>query len=512
MSSKAISERMGGLFSDDPEVLKPYERNTLGLIKKIAGVFFPVSIDDVVKIVKLANELNLKLYPISAGKNWGYGDTCPVMDNSMIVDLSKMNKILHFDHDLGVVTLEPGVTVQQLTDFLREQHANFICPINNAGPRTSIVGNVLEKGISISGPTVEMLRSIEAVLPSGEIYKNSLWSEHVHNIALGYRWGVGPYLDGLFVQGSFGIVTAMTIALPSLFKQGGVFTIPINDWDDLEKVMASANSINQTIGKNYFFTLHLSNHYSFLKEVKSTFLANRIISPETQLLVTCWMGSGNKYLHQAFKKIIMNTYKKNGVAFKFFELKKFSVWERLFDRVSWIRTLLPKLAWRYAFIKVIAGIFRGEANESRLGSLYQNANLALRNPLQPERDGLGIIWFTTIVLPKAQFIKSFYELANSVCPEFNFDPAVVMYSANHTSLLGTIPIIFDLNKSEQASAADKCYQALFVEGKKKGFYPSRVPVSQMQRIIDKEQVYWKSVTCLKNAMDPKNIISSQRYS
>ncbi|HJP34531.1 MAG TPA: FAD-binding protein, partial [Gammaproteobacteria bacterium] len=48
------------------------------------------------------------LYPISRGKNWGYGDACPTTDGAAIVDLSRMNQIVEVNTDLAYCVVEPG--------------------------------------------------------------------------------------------------------------------------------------------------------------------------------------------------------------------------------------------------------------------------------------------------------------------------------------------------------------------------------------------------------------------
>ena len=59
-------------------------------------------------------------YPISSGRNWGYGGASPVLNDALIVDFNKMNNIRHFDDVNGVVDIEPGVTQGQLAHYLKD--------------------------------------------------------------------------------------------------------------------------------------------------------------------------------------------------------------------------------------------------------------------------------------------------------------------------------------------------------------------------------------------------------
>jgi hypothetical protein len=63
----------------------------------------------VVAVVKLANQHRLPLYPISTGRNWGYGSATPPTDGCLIVDLGGMDRVLELDAELGLGrSLVPG--------------------------------------------------------------------------------------------------------------------------------------------------------------------------------------------------------------------------------------------------------------------------------------------------------------------------------------------------------------------------------------------------------------------
>jgi 4-cresol dehydrogenase (hydroxylating) flavoprotein subunit len=68
----------------------------------------PISAEEVRALVRLANEYRVPLWPISRGKNFGYGGAAPVMSGSVILDLSRMKKI-EIDVENGVALVEPGV-------------------------------------------------------------------------------------------------------------------------------------------------------------------------------------------------------------------------------------------------------------------------------------------------------------------------------------------------------------------------------------------------------------------
>src|SRR5690554_7703504 len=58
-----------------------------------AGAVVPSSVDEVREVVRIANKHRIPLWPISRGKNFGYGGAAPRLKGSVVLDLSRMKKI-----------------------------------------------------------------------------------------------------------------------------------------------------------------------------------------------------------------------------------------------------------------------------------------------------------------------------------------------------------------------------------------------------------------------------------
>ena len=69
-------------------------RTTLPKGTHPAALIQPSDRAQVQAIVQLASSHAVPIYPISTGKNWGYGDACAPTEECLILDLSRMNKIL----------------------------------------------------------------------------------------------------------------------------------------------------------------------------------------------------------------------------------------------------------------------------------------------------------------------------------------------------------------------------------------------------------------------------------
>ena len=80
---------------------------------QVPAILKPGNQQQVQQCVQIANRYGIPLYSISTGRNWGYGSRVPVRD-AVVVDLSRLNRILDFSEELAYVIVEPGVTQRQL--------------------------------------------------------------------------------------------------------------------------------------------------------------------------------------------------------------------------------------------------------------------------------------------------------------------------------------------------------------------------------------------------------------
>ncbi len=169
----------------------------------------PASAEEVQAIVRLANEHNLPLWPISRGKNFGYGSAAPVLSGAVVLDLSRMKKI-QMDAENGVVLLEPGVGFYDLFDFV-EQHdiPYWISPIGNSWG--SVIGNALDRGVGYTpyGDHADKLCGMEVVMPDGDLLRTGMGAMANSPSFNLHPYGFGPNWEQMFVQSNFGIVVKM---------------------------------------------------------------------------------------------------------------------------------------------------------------------------------------------------------------------------------------------------------------------------------------------------------------
>src|SRR5690242_2557318 len=213
----------------DPACLRAAETATFPSHNRIPAIVRPANRAEVQECLRVANRFQVPVYPVSSGKNWGYGSRVAPVSGCLLLELGRMNRILDFSEQLAYVTVEPGVTQAQLYDFLRARGSALWMDATGASPDCSLIGNALDRGFGHTpyGDHFANSCGLEVVLASGEVVETGFSRFPAAKAAPLYRWGVGPSLDGLFSQSNFGVVTRMTVWLmpaPEYF-QAYYFTV-----------------------------------------------------------------------------------------------------------------------------------------------------------------------------------------------------------------------------------------------------------------------------------------------
>lgn len=134
-----------GTVTDDPQILEGYASDhSYTAPRKPALVVSPTTRDEVIAVVKLAHAKNLKLVPVSSGAPHFRGDTIPAVNNAVIVDLTKMNRIEWINRRNRVACVEPGVTFDQLECELEKQGMRGMVPLAPRGNK-SIIAAYMER-------------------------------------------------------------------------------------------------------------------------------------------------------------------------------------------------------------------------------------------------------------------------------------------------------------------------------------------------------------------------------
>ena len=504
-----------------------YGVNEIGIERFIPGAVRPQTGDQVIGLLALAREFDVPLYPISTGNNWGYGGANPVTDGCVIADLSGMNRIVEMDAEMGLVTLEPGVTQRQLREYLDARGLPFLCPVSGAGPDCSLIGNALERGYGITPYADHFLAvmAIEAVLSDGTVYRTPLTELGAATVDRAFKWGVGPYLDGIFTQGNFGIVTQMTLALAATPERVEAFFFGIPDDQDLERAVAAVRSALREV-TGVVGSINLMNMRRVLSMMEP-YPRDRIgpegIIPTAHLetmakrnQVMPWMGAGALYgnakVVKAAKSVVRA--KLRGVAKRLMFFTPSSV--RTFANASRIvpGPLGKSVHNIFLTLDRTLQLLAGAPSEIALPLSYWISGTMPPpgQPMHPVRDGCGLLWYSPLVPMQPARVRAYVQMVEAICLRHRIEPLITLTSLSDRCFDSTVPLLFDRQDSAAIERVHRCHEELFAAGRAQGFVPYRTSVASMRLFMPDEVAFWSVVKQIKDALDPQGIISPGRYS
>jgi FAD/FMN-containing dehydrogenase len=176
LHNDALEKIVGtGNVRDDAATIEEYSSD-LSFVPRVRAscVVKPGSAGEVQEIVKWANETSTPLIPVSSGPPHFRGDTVPSTGGAVVVDLSRMNKIMRVDRRNRVCMIEPGVTFDQLVPRLTEEGMRLNMPLLPRGSK-SVIGSMLEREPVImplsQWDAIDPLICIEVVFGTGDLFR-----------------------------------------------------------------------------------------------------------------------------------------------------------------------------------------------------------------------------------------------------------------------------------------------------------------------------------------------------
>ena len=184
----------------------------MGRFNSVFGWAFPISHDEVVKLVEFAIQEDLKI--IGRGANTGVaGAQTPMTGDELIIDMSKMNNILDLDENTFTLTVEPGVLLGDIHTYVESR--GYFYPPDPASKHSSIGGNVATNAGGLRavkyGTTRDYVKQMKVVLATGETMELG---------SLNIKSSSGYDMLDLFIgsEGTLGITTEIKLKILPLPK------------------------------------------------------------------------------------------------------------------------------------------------------------------------------------------------------------------------------------------------------------------------------------------------------
>ncbi|RJG27619.1 FAD-binding oxidoreductase [Massilia cavernae] len=518
----------GAQIRDDVATLERYARSTASRSTRALAVVTPGSVAEVAGVVRAALRHRTPVYPISTGKNWGYGDACPVTEGQVIVELSRMNRIITVDPTLAYAVIEPGVTQRQLSEYLAAHKLDFWIDCTGAGPDTSFMGNILERGFGHSpyGNRLQHVAGMQVVLASGDVLETGFGHYPNARAAYLFPYGVGPFLDGLFTQSNFGIVTRIAIWLMPKSEAVEHFFCTVERHEDIGAVVDALRPLR--MDGTLRSILHIGND---LRVLSGGTVYPREQAGGAPMLpgglrqrmregagVGAWTVSGALYgskrqvaaarhaLKQAMKPTPART-----IILTEGRLRLGALAARLLGGTR----AGKRMRARVDLGEALFAMNRGVPNGRFLAGAYWRRRGGLPSGFphdaNPAADNCGLLWVSPILPMRGADLLAVYRLVEPVFAEFRFDLFITFSMINERALGGVITVAYDKDDPDEVARALGCYQKVFDLCMAEGYVPYRVGNQSMAQLDPHSDVFWATVRQIKAALDPDGIIAPGRY-
>ena len=248
---------------DDEATLRVYASDySLQPAKKPALVVKPKNRDEVQRIVKLSNEHLIPIVPLSSRVHF-HGEAIPEQ-GGIIVDLTRMDKVLQVDARNRKVKIEPGVTWGKLQEALNEHEQMALRPLFPHLLKSALTSSLEREPMLI--PKYEYadpVLTMEVVLPTGDLFKTGTASAEKTEEAYPEGPGIDFFRFFQGAQGTLGIVTWLNIKTEYLPKHQKPFFIPFSE---IEEVAEPLYRLQRRHIGNECFVLNRMNLATLLAE------------------------------------------------------------------------------------------------------------------------------------------------------------------------------------------------------------------------------------------------------
>jgi FAD/FMN-containing dehydrogenase len=326
-----------------------YEENINNIKGKATTIVFPDSIDEIKNLVKLSNE---DLVPRGSGSSFTGG---VIPKNSVVIDFSKMNRIIELSSAKKTVTLEPGVILAELNEELEPYSLEF--PIVPLFGGIETIGGMIAKNSAGNreikyGRMLGWIDSLEVIDSKGEQIKVSK----------------SDLSDFVGMEGTTGLIIQATLRLTSK-KQRTITILKAASLDDvfianrklrLKQDISSIDLISKELSsllglekKHHIFVELESNEGSFRGDDYHKFVKLKNRAYKKAALEGFIYISNVKFLIDSLQDFLIYLEEKNipylahlasGVVYPFFRAEQI---EKIEDAMKLAKRLRGKIAYNF---------------------------------------------------------------------------------------------------------------------------------------------------------------------
>jgi 4-cresol dehydrogenase (hydroxylating) flavoprotein subunit len=508
--------------------LNQAETATFHSSQRIPAILYPDARPQLQDCLRIASENGVPVYPVSTGKNWGYGSRVPPSPDCVLIDLGRMNRILDFNENLAYVTIEPGVTQQQLFDYLREKGSKLWIDATGSTPDSSLIGNAIERGFGHTpyGDHASNVCGFEVVLPNGD-YLETGFSRFANAAAAPvYRPGLGPSLDGLFMQSNFGVITRMTLWLMPAPEYFQAFFFRCDRENGLPGIIDALRPLR--LSGTLRSAVHVGNDYKVLAGIQQypwdatggvTPLSPEVMKKLRKTMhFGAWNGSGGLYGTRAqvaeARRLLKRSLKGVADQLQFLDASRLELASRMAaSRLAGPFHAIAKWDLRRTLelVRPLFGLMRGVPTDHPLASVYWRKRTPPPAKMDPDRDGCGLMWCSPVAPAEGSHAVALAEIASGIMLRHGFEPMLSITLNTDRSIICVISLTYDREVPGEDERARACSMELEAALAAKGYRSYRLGIQSMDQMSG-GGAHGRMLAAIKKFVDPGNILAPGRYS
>lgn len=489
----------------------------------------PRSVDEVIRIVRSARHSKQALYPVSTGRNWGYGGATPPSAGSVLLYLDGMKEIRNaadISPTNPVAVIEPGVTQGQLHDFLQRNCPDLSFNVTGSARQTSIIGNALDGGVGYLGPRREDLFGLEIVTGAGELLRTG-FRRLGDGTPLAFRnpYGLGPHLDGLFFQGSFGIVTSACLRLVHRPARQAALRMVLSNpgrLADFVDVLAQLKSEGVLAS-----VTHIANRArarSTLMRGAVQYLVSRGLEPggaEAQAVQSLdslvrqeWAAMAAIGGSAAQLRLLLQETRRRLRGIAAVDAIDDGWLKRRFRVVDALGFIVPaarRAAAVLAAVRPLHGLTVGVPSDVAVENLLWQCGETDRTAAEFEDSRVGILYVNPALPMEGGFVQRTVASMSDVARQHGHELYVTLNIETSTSLVAVANLLFDRCDPVAAANAARCADAIYRLIRGLGLEVYRARADMMPAVVSGDPGYWQHIRALKQHFDPDGIIAPGRY-
>ncbi len=202
----------------------------------LIGIARPANAQELSSLVRQTHER--KLAVLTLYNRSDVGASLSGEGDCLVLDLSRMNRVLEVNPDYAFARVEPSVSFADLARYLDERNLPLMVDAER-DPDASVAGSIFSKGMGFTPYADHALVQCgaEFVLPDGGMLRTGMGAMPENRTWQIYKFSLGPFSDGIAMQSAGMIPTQVGIWLMGRPPAIQAFAFDVEDDDGLAAVL-----------------------------------------------------------------------------------------------------------------------------------------------------------------------------------------------------------------------------------------------------------------------------------